>query len=44
MSYNHGTPRHRNRSKAVPIGSAFSVPESPIHLSQYSSSHLAKHK
>jgi hypothetical protein len=31
MTYNHGTPKH-SRSKAVPICTAFSVPESPRHL------------
>ena len=42
MTYNHGTPI-QGRSKAVPIGSHFSVPDSP-HLAQYSSSAFSKHK
>ena len=43
MTYNHGTPKH-SRSKAVPIGTAFSVTDSPHHLDQYSTSKLAKQK
>ena len=43
MSY-HPTPKHRGRSKAVPIGVAFSMPESSHHLNQYSTSQLAKQK